>query len=167
MYFSQIIRQKIASTGMYICRCVIAVELASCRPPLVPDAARQYQPAVLPPKEHPQLWVTPESLEKVKATLTHPEHAAQWESVRRPAAAGKACSRGRVRAGRRIAGTIVSPRRGQCASCALSAGAIPSTTGNRWCLQGPPVGDTCLRRMQLSRGWEGVSRRVWSTSPGR
>ncbi|NMA45456.1 MAG: discoidin domain-containing protein [Lentisphaerae bacterium] len=63
------------------------VELISYRPPPVPEVAANYQPTAVPPKVHPRLWVTPDTLPQIKANLTHPEHAAAWERVQKQALA--------------------------------------------------------------------------------
>lgn len=64
-----------------------AVDVTTYRPPRVPEAVVNYQPAVLPPKVHPRLWVTPDTLPQIKANLAHPEHVAHWEEVRKQALA--------------------------------------------------------------------------------
>ncbi|MGI6356157.1 MAG: discoidin domain-containing protein [Lentisphaerae bacterium] len=61
------------------------MEVTTYRPPPVPEAVTDYQPTVLPPKVHPRLWVTPDTLPQIKANLTHPEHAAAWERVSKQA----------------------------------------------------------------------------------
>ena len=45
-------------------------------PPTVPPEMQTYQPPVTPPAVHPRVWVTPESLRRVRASLKHPENAA-------------------------------------------------------------------------------------------
>ncbi len=57
------------------------LELTPYIAPPVPPEAEAYKPAVVPPAEHPRLWVTKESLPKMRANLTHPENRPYWESV--------------------------------------------------------------------------------------
>lgn len=62
------------------------LELTPYIAPLVPPEAGAYQPTIVPPAEHPRLWVTKDSLAKVRANLTHPENRPYWESVSAQAA---------------------------------------------------------------------------------
>ncbi|HQL88394.1 MAG TPA: discoidin domain-containing protein [Lentisphaeria bacterium] len=63
------------------------VDVITYSPTPVPEVAAAYQPPVVPPKVHPRLWVTPDTLPQIKANLAHPEHAAAWEKVRKQALA--------------------------------------------------------------------------------
>ena len=54
-------------------------------PPEVPEAARAYQPTVVPPPSRPRIWVNAESLPKIRENLTKGENAALWEQVRKRA----------------------------------------------------------------------------------
>jgi len=58
------------------------LEVHPYRAPAVPKEAAAYRPPVQPPSGHPRLWVTSNTLANVRARLAHPEHAAQWRSVR-------------------------------------------------------------------------------------
>jgi heparin/heparan-sulfate lyase len=62
------------------------IELIPYVPPAVPAAAKNYQPAIVPPAGHPRIWVTAATLPQVKANLTKPENREVWESVREQAA---------------------------------------------------------------------------------
>ena len=51
-------------------------------PPVVPDAALGYQPALKPPAHtHPRLLVRQEHLSQIKANLTAPENAPVWQAI--------------------------------------------------------------------------------------
>jgi len=52
------------------------------RGPSVPEAAETYEPTILPPKSHPRLWFTEETLPKVRERLERGENAVAWEAVR-------------------------------------------------------------------------------------
>lgn len=51
------------------------------KPLKVPEKMQQYQPVITPPPVHPRVWVTPESLRKVRANLKHPENAAIYRRL--------------------------------------------------------------------------------------
>lgn len=59
------------------------VELETYVPPVVPDAAVDYKPGILPPATHPRVWVTPESLPTIKSRLEIGENKAAWDRVKR------------------------------------------------------------------------------------
>lgn len=61
------------------------VQLSTYVPPLVPEAAKNYQPKIVPPSGHPRLWVNPQSLQKVKAQLETGENREAWERVKESA----------------------------------------------------------------------------------
>ncbi len=50
-------------------------------PPAVPKAAATYQPEIVPPSQHPRLWVNSQSLEKVRANLSKGENAPLWKKL--------------------------------------------------------------------------------------
>jgi heparin/heparan-sulfate lyase len=62
------------------------MQIAPYSPPKVPAAAANYQPAVVPPKTHPRLWVNEESLPVVRARLDKGENAPLWTQVNKQAA---------------------------------------------------------------------------------
>lgn len=62
------------------------LELLPYNPPVVPAAARDYQPPLLPPAGHPRLWLTADSLPQIKANLTLGENRAVWDELRAAAA---------------------------------------------------------------------------------
>lgn len=59
------------------------VELEAYTPPVVPVAANNYKPKVLPPATHPRLWVTPESLPVIKSRLEAEESKEAWNRIKR------------------------------------------------------------------------------------
>jgi heparin/heparan-sulfate lyase len=59
------------------------LEVHPYRPPAVPKEAAAYRPSVVPPVAHPRLWVNPEALTKIRSRLSHPEHQAHGERVRK------------------------------------------------------------------------------------
>ncbi len=61
------------------------LEIHPYRPPAIPKEAAAYRPVVLPPSNHPRLWVTTNSLPQIRANLTHPENLKQWEKVKKVA----------------------------------------------------------------------------------
>ena len=61
------------------------LEVLPYSPPKVPDAALDYQPAVVPPASRPRIWMNAESLPKVRANLTKEENAPFWTKVRETA----------------------------------------------------------------------------------
>ncbi len=62
------------------------LQIAPYVPPQVPDAAAKYQPAVVPPKTRPRIWVNEESLPQVRANLDKGENAPLWARLRERAA---------------------------------------------------------------------------------
>ena len=62
------------------------LEIQACRPPAVPKEAATYHPTVVPPLDHPRLWVNSNSLMQVRANLTKPENLPQWKRVQQQAA---------------------------------------------------------------------------------
>ena len=48
----------------------------------VPRDAAKYTPRYVPPKTRPRLWVNADTVENVRANLTHPEHARYWAKVK-------------------------------------------------------------------------------------
>lgn len=52
------------------------------RGPKVPEAAENYVPAIVPPKSHPRLWFTAQTLPKLRSQLELNENAVAWETVR-------------------------------------------------------------------------------------
>lgn len=48
----------------------------------VPDSVMQYIPEVAPPKVHPRIWVTPESIMEIRNNLEKGENAAIWAIVK-------------------------------------------------------------------------------------
>ncbi|MDO5580319.1 MAG: heparinase II/III family protein [Planctomycetia bacterium] len=55
--------------------------------PKVPPAAAEYRPEIVPPKDHPRLWFTPESLPAFRENLTKGENAEVWKQIQKEAAA--------------------------------------------------------------------------------
>ncbi len=58
------------------------LEVNPYRAPVVPKEAAAYRPSVVPPTAHPRLWVTAETLARVRSCLEHPEHKRHWARVR-------------------------------------------------------------------------------------
>lgn len=54
-------------------------------PPAIPEQALHYQPAVLPPRSRPRLWVNEQTLPLIKARLNTGENQAAWEKVKQQA----------------------------------------------------------------------------------
>lgn len=63
-----------------------ALELRPYFPPAVPDKAASYTPYIVPGKEHPRIWATPETLAQIRANLTVGENLAVWNWVKQQAA---------------------------------------------------------------------------------
>lgn len=57
------------------------VELKKYVAPAVPNEVEEYKPTVLPPKEHPRLWVNSQTLPLVKDRLESKEHSHIWKKV--------------------------------------------------------------------------------------
>lgn len=62
------------------------LEVTPYRAPAVPKEAADYRPRIVPPASHPRLWVSAETLSRVRSHLDHPEHEPQWQLVRSLAA---------------------------------------------------------------------------------
>lgn len=60
--------------------------LTSYQPPAVPEAAAKYRPAVVPPPEHPRLFLSRRTLPEIRRNLTRPENRAVWEKLQQTAA---------------------------------------------------------------------------------
>jgi len=58
------------------------VELTAYMPPAVPEKVLNYKPTIVPPEQHPRLWVNKQSLQQVRARLEQGENKAAWEKVR-------------------------------------------------------------------------------------
>lgn len=63
------------------------VYISPYKPRAVPREAENYTPRYVPPKTRPRLWVNAQSVEKVRANLTHPEHAPYWSRLKSSALA--------------------------------------------------------------------------------
>ena len=61
------------------------LELRPYTPPAIPQAAREYQPKVLPPKTRPRIFMTQESLPRIRENLTVGENRPLWERVSKTA----------------------------------------------------------------------------------
>ncbi len=61
---------------------VKAVSIHAFVPPVVPLAAENYKPRIVPPAGHPRLWVNNESLLLVKGRLKEADHLEAWEKVK-------------------------------------------------------------------------------------
>jgi len=61
---------------------VKAVSINAFVPPVTPVAAENYKPSIVPPAEHPRLWVNKESLPVVKGRLEEAEHQEAWGKVK-------------------------------------------------------------------------------------
>lgn len=61
------------------------VEIKDYVPPEVPEKAKIYQPAIIPPAGHPRLWVNAQSLPYVKARLNEKENQPAWTKVKEAA----------------------------------------------------------------------------------
>lgn len=61
------------------------VELMNYVPPTVPKMAKNYEPTIRPPAEHPRLWVNKESLQEVKSRLEVGENFKEWLNVKKSA----------------------------------------------------------------------------------
>jgi len=57
------------------------IELNPYRAPTVPKEAADYCPAIVPPAQHPRLWVDAQSLAQIRARLGHAEHKPHWDRV--------------------------------------------------------------------------------------
>jgi heparin/heparan-sulfate lyase len=62
------------------------LQLAAYTAPQVPEAAAAYQPAIVPPKSRPRLWVNEASLPQVRANLDQGENAPVWAKLQEQAA---------------------------------------------------------------------------------
>lgn len=60
--------------------------LTPYQPPAVPEAAAKYQPSVVPPPEHPRVFLSRRTLPEIRRNLTHPENRAVWEKLQQTAA---------------------------------------------------------------------------------
>jgi len=58
------------------------MEFKTYVPPGIPANALNYKPKVLPPLEHPRLWVNQQSLPLVKSRLEVGENKAAWEKIK-------------------------------------------------------------------------------------
>ena len=58
------------------------VQLVKYVPPKVPDAVQEYNPSIVPPNEHPRLWLTSDLLPQIKERLTHKENQDVWLKVK-------------------------------------------------------------------------------------
>lgn len=56
-------------------------------PPAVPAEAQAYKPRIVPPAEHPRLWMNRQSMELVKQRLTRGENQSVWARVQQAAKA--------------------------------------------------------------------------------
>ncbi len=54
--------------------------------PSVPSAAAAYRPAVVPPPEHPRVFLSKRTLPEIRRNLTHSENRAVWEKLQQIAA---------------------------------------------------------------------------------
>lgn len=61
------------------------IEWKQYTPPVVPAAALNYKPVIVPPKSRPRLWVNEETLPVVKARLHTAENQVAWEKVEKMA----------------------------------------------------------------------------------
>ncbi len=61
------------------------VEFSTYVAPAVPEKAEAYIPKIVPPISRPRIWVNPESLPGIKASLTAEENAAAWAEVKKTA----------------------------------------------------------------------------------
>jgi len=61
------------------------MEFKTYVPPKIPENALNYKPKVLPPVNHPRLWVNEQSLPIVKSRLEIGENKAAWEKVKKQA----------------------------------------------------------------------------------
>lgn len=55
------------------------------RSPKVPEAAKNYQPSIVPPKTHPRILVTQKSLPQVRRNLELAENKTVWEAMKKRA----------------------------------------------------------------------------------
>lgn len=60
---------------------VNSLELVPYAPPEVPEAARKYQPRIVPPKDRPRLFMTAETLPQIRANLEKGENRALWGRI--------------------------------------------------------------------------------------
>ncbi|MBT5609917.1 MAG: hypothetical protein HN742_20740 [Lentisphaerae bacterium] len=58
------------------------IKLTTYRPPAVPKAVQSYQPSIVPPAAHPRIFVTAESLPKIRRNLGLGENKPIWEAVK-------------------------------------------------------------------------------------
>lgn len=66
----------------------IALGYISCKAyeaPALPEKMVNYKPAVLPPPQHPRLWVTPSFLPVLRERMSAPENQAAWQKVQQRA----------------------------------------------------------------------------------
>jgi heparin/heparan-sulfate lyase len=61
------------------------VELTKYIPPAIPVEAQTYKPRIIPPSNHPRLWVNQQSLPVVKARLQSGENLVAWKKVEKSA----------------------------------------------------------------------------------
>ncbi len=61
------------------------VQLSNYEPPLTPAIVKDYCPTILPPTEHPRLWVNKKTLEEIKSRLEVGENTQYWRDVKRNA----------------------------------------------------------------------------------
>lgn len=59
------------------------VEIQPYHPPAVPKEAEAYVPGIVPPREHPRLWVDAGTLSEIRSRLSHPEHQWHWDKLRK------------------------------------------------------------------------------------
>lgn len=62
-----------------------SITLSTYVPPAVPEKVKNYHPKILPPASHPRLWITSQSLPKVKERLESGENLAVWWEVKKSA----------------------------------------------------------------------------------
>ncbi|MDD3588414.1 MAG: heparinase II/III family protein, partial [Thermoguttaceae bacterium] len=61
------------------------LELIPWKPVAIPEKARNWKPEIVPPNEHPRVWVRAEHLQKVKANLDTDENRPVWEAIKKEA----------------------------------------------------------------------------------
>ncbi len=60
--------------------------LTPYQPPKVPEAATRYRPTVLPPDEHPRVFLSSQTLPAIRGNLELPENREVWEKAQQTAA---------------------------------------------------------------------------------
>ncbi|MDO5567416.1 MAG: hypothetical protein Q4G59_12215, partial [Planctomycetia bacterium] len=58
------------------------LELIPWKPMAIPEQAQNWKPEIVPPNEHPRIWVRAEHLPQIRANLASDEHRQVWGSIK-------------------------------------------------------------------------------------